>query len=53
MSEQLTLTLDNISQLMSLLLMQITQYEIEGDHKEQREIEFGDYIGNSMYGFCL
>ncbi len=48
MSKQLTLTLDNVSQCMSQLPAQITQHEIEGNGKEERKTEFGDF----MYGFC-
>ncbi len=29
-----------------------TQHEVEGDHKEEKETEFGDYIGDFVYGFC-
>ncbi len=53
MSERLMLTLDNISQPTSQLLAQITRHEIEGDCKEEKETEFGDYIGDCGYGFCL
>ncbi len=38
MSEELALMLHNTSQLP----VQITQYEIERDHKEERETEFGE-----------
>ncbi len=34
----------------SQLLAQITRHEIEGDHKEEREMEFGDYIWDFTYG---
>ncbi len=48
-----TLMLNNISQHTSQLHMQITQHEVEGYWKEGRKTEFGDYIDNFVYGFCL
>ncbi len=37
----------------NVLPAQITQYEIKGDYKEERETEFDEYIGNFVYGFCF
>ncbi len=36
---------------MSWLSSETTQHEIEGDHKEEKETKFGDYKGDSVYGF--
>ncbi len=33
--------------------VQITPHEIECDLKEEREIEFGDYIGDFLHRFGL
>ncbi len=51
LSKQFTLTHNNVSQPTSQLLVWITQPEIECDHKEEWETEFGDY--NADYGFFL
>ncbi len=42
-----------VSWCTSQLPAQTTQHEIEGDHKEEGEIEFSDHIGDFVYGFCL
>ncbi len=47
------LTVDNVSQRTSQLLAQITRREIEGDSKENRKTEFGDYNGDFVYEFSL
>ncbi len=47
---ELTLMFDNVSRYRSQLPAQVTRHEVEVDCKE-REIEFGDYIGNIVYGF--
>ncbi len=49
MSEQLTLTLDNESRCTSQLEAHTTRHEIEGDSKEERKPEFGDYSGNFVW----
>ncbi len=36
-----------------LPVQMITQHEIEGNCKEERETKFGDYTGDFVYGFCL
>ncbi len=48
---ELALKHDNISQHMNQLTAQITQHETDGNLKEERETEFGDLIGDFVYGF--
>ncbi len=50
LSEHITPMLDNVSWCRSQLSAQITQHETEGDHRENREIQFGDSIGDFLYG---
>ncbi len=52
MYEQFTLILDNVSQRMGELPAQVTLQEVDGNCKEARETEFGDYNGNFACGIC-